>query len=483
MVTIAIARANRRFRVAAGASTLPIDLRSPSAVALQFRAAGAAITRRRREMTGALLLVLTGFAAAAFGIAANSPTPGLPAQSLLSESLEPIDIGRQVEMLAGYPIELFRSDVTRPGDSAASLLQRLQVFDVAAVQFLRADPLGRSIFDGRAGKSIRVRTDVSGRMLELIARSPASDRSRNLTHFSRLRIELVGDRLMSTVESAALAPRLKVASGTIVSSLFEATDVANVPDAIAGQVADVLSGDIDFHRGLRKGDTFSLVYELLTADGEAVSWSGFAGRLLATEFVIRGRRHSAVWYQGQRGKGGYYGFDGRSKQRTFLASPLEFSRVSSGFTSRIHPILKQWQQHRGVDYTAPSGTPVRSVADGVVDFSGVRGGYGNVVEVRHGNDRVTLYAHLSRIDVRLGQRLEQGERVGAVGATGWATGPHLHFEFRVAGVAHNPAKLAQWAEATMLASSDEAPFTALRRSVQDQLELTPSAARNGDFVE
>ena len=136
-----------------------------------------------------------------------------------------------------------------------------------------------------------------------------------------------------------------------------------------------------------------------------------------------------------------------------------------------------------MDYTAPSGTPVRSVADGVVDFSGVRGGYGNVVEVRHGNDRVTLYAHLSRIDVRLGQRLEQGERVGAVGATGWATGPHLHFEFRVAGVAHNPAKLAQWAEATMLASSDEAPFTALRRSVQDQLELTPSAARNGDFVE
>ena len=127
-------------------------------------------------------------------------------------------------------------------------------------------------------------------------------------------------------------------------------------------------------------------------------------------------------------------------RRAFLASPMEFSRVTSGFAMRFHPILQTWRAHLGVDYGAPTGTPVRTVGDGVVEFAGVQNGYGNVVQVEHGNDRSTLYAHLSRIDVRKGQRVEQGQRIGAVGATGWATGPHLHFEFRVNGEHQDPLR-------------------------------------------
>jgi murein DD-endopeptidase MepM/ murein hydrolase activator NlpD len=149
----------------------------------------------------------------------------------------------------------------------------------------------------------------------------------------------------------------------------------------------------------------------------------------------------------------------------------------------MHPILKEWQRHRGVDYTAPSGTTVRSVADGVVEFAGVRNGYGNVIEIRHGGERSTLYAHLSRIDVRTGQRVEQGVRIGAVGATGWATGPHLHFELKVAGVHRNPGQLAQWADAVMLPSAERWGFLEWSRSIQGQIELFQSATRHGVLAE
>ena len=437
----------------------------------------------RRGLAGVLLVALAGFGATAFGVAINMPEPKLPPQRWLSEAVTPLDVGPQFEVLAAHPLELYRNDVTRLGDSAASLLARLNVADPPAVQFLRTDALSRTLFDGRAGKSVRVRTDASGRMLELVARFAALDRGRSSSHFSRLRIERVADRLMATIETAAFAPQVKVGSGTVITSLFAATDTANVPDTVASQMAEVLSGDLDFHRDLRKGDTFSLVYEALTADGEPVSWLGFSGRLIAAEFVNAGRRHTGVWYQDSRGKGGYYGFDGQSKRRAFLASPLEFSRVSSGFSGRMHPLLKQWQQHRGLDYTAPSGTPVRSVADGVVEFAGARNGYGNVVEIRHDGERATLYAHLSRIDVKASQRVDQGVRIGAVGATGWATGPHLHFEFKVAGLQRDPSQLAQWAEPVLLAPADRGPFASWSRSVQGQIALAQTTTRLGVMAE
>ncbi len=186
------------------------------------------------------------------------------------------------------------------------------------------------------------------------------------------------------------------------------------------QVAEIFSGDIDFHRSLRKEDRFAVVYETLEADGEPLR----SGRVLSTEFRNNGKTYEAVWFQEpEASKGAYYTLEGESMRRAYLASPVEFSRVTSGFEMRMHPILKTWRAHLGTDYAAPTGTPVRTVGDGVVEFAGVQNGFGNVVFVKHRNQHVTVYAHLSRIDVKNGQSVEQGQTVGAVGATGWAHGP------------------------------------------------------------
>jgi len=278
------------------------------------------------------------------------------------------------------------------------------------------------------------------------------------------------DGFISMVETAPMSAQLRLGSGTIRSTLFAATDEARLPDPVATQLAEMFGTDIDFHRELRKGDTFSVVYEALTADGEPITWNQSSGRVLAAEFVNNGKSHSAVWFQDGNDKGGYYGFDGQSKRRSFLSSPVEFSRVTSGFSMRFHPILQQWRQHLGVDYGAPTGTAVRNVGDGVVTFAGWQNGYGNVIQIQHANERTTLYGHLSRIDVRVGQRVDQGTVIGAVGATGWATGPHLHFELKVKGEHQDPLLIAKASEAVTLSPAAQARFAVVAKEFRQQLE-------------
>jgi murein DD-endopeptidase MepM/ murein hydrolase activator NlpD len=176
-----------------------------------------------------------------------------------------------------------------------------------------------------------------------------------------------------------------------------------------------------------------------------------------------------VWFAGADGKGTYFDLDGRSKHKAFLASPLAFSRITSGFSMRFHPILKQWRRHEGVDYGAPMGTPVRSVGDGVVAFAGVQNGYGNVIQVQHAGNRMTVYAHLSRIDVHRGEHVDQGEHIGDVGMTGWATGPHLHFEFRVDGVVRDPLVIAKTAETVALDAASRPRFLAQAETLKSEL--------------
>jgi murein DD-endopeptidase MepM/ murein hydrolase activator NlpD len=279
----------------------------------------------------------------------------------------------------------------------------------------------------------------------------------------------------STLETVPLKPQTRMGSGTIRSSLWAAADDAQLPDAIAGQLIEIFSTDVDFHRELRRGDTFSVVFETLTADDQLINWNEATGRILAAEFVNNGRQLQAVWFQdGNGGKGGYFAPDGQSRQRSFLASPLAFSRITSGFAQRFHPLLRNWRAHNGVDYSAPTGTPVRVVGDGVVTFAGRQNGYGNVVQVQHSNGRSTLYAHLSRIDVRTGQRLEQGRLVGAVGATGWATGPHLHFEFRVNGQFQDPLTIARAGDTMHIDSTSLPRFETFAKVAQQQLYAAQS---------
>jgi murein DD-endopeptidase MepM/ murein hydrolase activator NlpD len=202
--------------------------------------------------------------------------------------------------------------------------------------------------------------------------------------------------------------------------------------------------------------------------------------VLAAEFVNAGKLHQAIWFE-NAGRGAYYDPSGRSRKRAFLASPMEFSRVTSGFAMRMHPILQRMRAHLGVDYGAPAGTPVRVIGDGTVEFAGWQNGYGNVVQVRHDKERTTLYAHLSRIDVRKGQKVEQGQNVGAVGATGWATGPHLHFEFRVGGVHQDPLKMAKAAESVPLDPAARPRFVELARVAQGKLDLAETLGSRATF--
>ena len=429
------------------------------------------------------MLALAGFAATAFGIAPLVPDASNMPKRLVTEAVTPSGIQAQLDALAEHELQLYRTDLTRSSDTADSLLKRLNVNDAAAALFLRNDPTARKVLEGRSGKMVQVQTDESGAMTELVVRYAAADVEQLATHFTRLRISRIAGKLLAMMETAPLASQVRMGSGTIRSSLFAATDDARIPDNVATQLAEVFATDLDFHRQLRKGDTFSVIYEALTADGEPITWGSAAGRVLAADFVNEGRAYSAVWFKGAQGKGAYYSFDGQSKKRAFLASPMEFSRVTSGFAMRLHPILNSWKQHKGVDYGAPSGTPVRAVGDGVVEFAGRQNGYGNVLEIRHSNQRSTLYAHLSRIDVRLGQHIEQGQSVGAVGSTGWATGPHLHFEVKVNGAQQDPMLLARASETVPLSATARVEFAQLARSVKGQLEVADSVARTGAFAE
>jgi murein DD-endopeptidase MepM/ murein hydrolase activator NlpD len=232
-----------------------------------------------------------------------------------------------------------------------------------------------------------------------------------------------------------------MAAGEIRTSLFGAADAAGVPDPVTLQLADVFGGDIDFYFDLRRGDRFTVVYEMRYVDGEAIG----PGRIVAAEFENRGRTLRAFLWRGDDGSENYFGEDGAPLRKAFLRSPMELSRVTSGFSgARFHPILQTWRAHKGVDYAAPAGTPVRATADARVVIAGRQDGYGNVIELRHHGVFSTLYAHLSRFapQVKPGARVAQGDVIGYVGQTGWATGPHLHYEFRVAGDQRNPLTVA-----------------------------------------
>lgn len=436
------------------------------------------IHQHPKRITAAIAVLLLSGGGGAYAVASFAPDPGaLPVRDVLEQvQALPIIVPADLDLQA---MQLFRSDVTRSTDTADTLLKRLGVDDDQAAAFLRLDATARQALLGRGGRHVTVETSERNRLLKLSVRWSGDDDGR----FNRLVMESTAQGFVSRLESAPLTATSRLASGIIQSSLFAATDDAQIPDAIATQVAEIFAGDIDFHRALRKGDRFSVVYESLEGDGEALG----TGRVLSAEFVNNGKTLQAMWFQepvqngtatasaaSARNKGGYYTLDGQSLRRAFLTSPLEFSRVTSGFKMRMHPILKVMRAHQGVDYGAPSGTAVRSVGDGVVDFAGVQNGYGNVIIVQHRNNLKTVYAHLSRINVRKGESVSQSQHIGAVGATGWATGPHLHFEYRINGVYHDPLTVARGNETVPLPASAKPVFA--RLAAENRVALAAAAS-------
>ena len=231
--------------------------------------------------------------------------------------------------------------------------------------------------------------------------------------------------------------RTRTATARIDSSLFQAADAAQISDNIALKLANVFAWDIDFVLDIREGDRFTAVYEQIYQDGKYLH----DGDVLAAEFVNNGKTYRAVRFVSDSGSVGYYTPNGLAMRKAFLRAPVEFSRVSSAFNPhRLHPILNTIRGHMGTDYAAPTGTPVHAAGDGRVSFAGIRGGYGNALELAHGGNVSTLYGHMSHFarNMHVGTHVQQGEVIGYVGMTGLATGPHLHYEFIINGVHKNP---------------------------------------------
>ncbi|MEC5218247.1 murein DD-endopeptidase MepM/ murein hydrolase activator NlpD [Actimicrobium sp. GrIS 1.19] len=381
----------------------------------------------------ALFLAICAFGAA--GVAPMAPDAAdLPVKSIAVEMALP-DLASQIAALEENTQHYVHEENVRPGDTLAAVLQRLGVDDDAAEAFIKSDKVARSVLQLKPGKRIQAQTSDDGELQWL---SSMQIDGRDADGVRNVVINRVGDQFKASEVPAKLERRVEMHAGEIRSSLFAATDAAQIPDNVAKQIVEMFATDIDFASDLQRGDRFDVVYETFWQNGEFVR----AGRILAGEFRNGGNTFKSVWFDEPSASqgGGYYSFDGKSLKKAFLKSPLEFSRISSGFSMRVHPISGQWKQHKGVDFAAAVGTPVRASADGVVEFSGNQGGYGNVVVLKHWSNLSTAYAHMSRFATGMhkGEKVSQGDVIGYVGTTGWSTGPHLHYEFRVNNAPRDP---------------------------------------------
>jgi len=386
-------------------------------------------TRKRAWMVGAVV------ASSLLGVvAATAMVPGA--------SQAPHRVESVIETLSASPLEhidepalpFVFDERIQPGDTIHSILRRLGVNDHEAVGFLTEDPAARAVLRQlRAGRSVFALIEPSGRIVSLslpVARSDAQFTIERTPQGIRSRGE----------EISATNTLVEMRSGTIRHSLFAATDELGVPDSVATKLAEIFGTQLDFTSDLRQGDQFSVVYETVYHQGVAIR----AGRILAAEFVNRGKRYTVVLHKDPDGAQAYYTPDGRGLNQAYLRYPLEFTRISSSFGRRLHPIHRSWRSHNGVDFAAPSGTPVKAASDGTVSFAGHQNGYGNIVIVQHRDRYATAYAHLRGFakGLRKGDRVRQGDLVGFVGMTGWATGPHLHYEIRINNVARDPMRIA-----------------------------------------
>ncbi len=431
------------------------------------------VARHPKHLTALVAAVLLGGGGGAFAVANLGPDASkLPIRTLV-ETLEIANLDQQITALEQKTLKLYRNDITRGTDTADSLLRRLGLVDSAAATYIRQTPEVRQALLNRSGRNVSVETNEQQQLLTLTTRWLKNE---NDKQFQRMVITRNDQNNFSVrTDTAPLTASVRMAGGTVASSLYAASDEARLPDSVTRQLADVFSGQIDFHRALRKGAVFSLVYETLEAEGEPLR----TGRLLSAEIINDKKTYNAVWFQEPGQKGAYYTMDGDSLRRAFLASPMPYSRRTSGFGMREHPILQTMRAHMGVDYAAPIGTPVISVADGVVVESSFHGAYGNMVVIQHNANQSTAYAHLSRMNVRKGQAIKQGEVVGAVGSTGLSTGPHLHFEFRINGRHVDPLTLAQQGPAEPIAAALRPQFNQRAQYARSQL-MAAAQMRQGN---
>lgn len=347
----------------------------------------------------------------------------------MNETPARVTLGRDVDDdVENAPLRLDWTEITvRRGETLSQILQRANLDEPALLQFIRSHPEARPFHQIKVGQVLRLRADAQGRLQEL-----ATDQGEEATlHLRRtdagFRVEL---------QPRPFESQLTHVSGTIDSSLFEDGLAAGLSESVILRLVEIFGWDIDFAQQIRPGDGFAVIYEEKTWHGQKIA----DGPILAAEFINQGRTYRAVGFRDARGRMEYYSPEGLSLRRAFLRTPVELSRISSRFAMRFHPVLKTWRAHTGVDYAAPTGTPVRATAAGRIAAQGWNGGYGKAITIRHGGAYSTVYGHLSRFHpaLRVGSLVEQGQVIGYVGATGLATGPHLHYELQVNGRHQNP---------------------------------------------
>ena len=321
----------------------------------------------------------------------------------------------------------WKTITVKNGDSFSSLMERAGFHTKAWFEVIDLGPISKPLTRLRVGEQLK----VAGSADQVRALDYPLD-SENTLQIRRGQKDLETNILTNPIEH-----RTTSVSGVIDNAFYLSATDAGLPDNIIMGFADLFAWDVNFALDVRQGDRFTVLYEEKYQNGKKLG----AGAILAGEFVNRGKVLRTLRYTDPSGKTNYYTPEGRSMRRAFLRSPVHFTRISSRFNpSRLHPIYKTKRPHRGVDYAAPRGTPIMAAGDGVVTFAGQKTGYGNVVIIKHGERYSTLYAHMTRAakGLRRGKRVKQGQTIGLVGSTGWATGPHLHYEFRVDGAHRNP---------------------------------------------
>ncbi len=357
---------------------------------------------------------------------------------------------------------IWKHEKVRKGDSLARIFKRVG---------LPFSTLHKIISSGNLGKEFKH-----------IKPDQIFDFGYSQERFIQLRLATSKTRTLSaTLDSGrwALGERLKdveirneYAQGIIRDSLFVAGNKAGLSDTTIMQMAEIFGWDIDFALDIRRGDSFSIIYEGQYVNGEKIG----SGRIIATEFTNRSKVHRAMYYTDKDGNSDYYALNGRAMRKAFLRTPVKFSRISSRFTKkRWHPILKKWRSHKGIDYAAARGTPVLATSNGKISFKGKKGGYGKVIFIQHGKKYTTVYGHLHRYakSIKKGKSVEQGQVIGYVGSTGLATGPHLHYELRVNGVHRNPLTI-KLPQANAIAKRHMPDFQSLSTSLFNQLALLSS---------
>lgn len=368
------------------------------------------------------------------------------------------------EIIPVTPVEIdpWLHLTVRKGDTLSSLLQKTGL-DTNAIH-----ELTNSSKDAQKLASLNLGDELDVLMKEGAVQELRLRRSK----LDSLSVTRTGDKYESKQVTRVPEVRHSYATGVIDSSLFLAGQKAGLNDRMTLKLADIFAYDVDFLQDIQEGDSFALLYEELYLDGESIG----QGNIVSAEFTNQGKTYRAVQYTNKNGSTSYYTPDGNIMRKQFLRTPVDFAKVTSYFSlSRKHPILHKIRAHKGIDYGAPSGTPIRAAGDGKVVFAGVRNGFGNVVMIQHGGVYTTLYGHMSKIGVKNGARVSQGQIIGAVGQTGLATGPHLHYEFHVNGTAVNPLANMNVAMAEPLSKAEKADFDKTTAAMLAQMQQFAAA--------